>query len=73
MWVRVAGGIFGCLRCDKLWAVFLGVGISDGLSLCPSQCVMHLGVIFLFWVSKINLWGLFLCVGVASAGCFAVF
>lgn len=65
--------VFRCLRCDKLWAVFLGVGISDGLSLLPSQCVMHLGVIFLFWVSKINLWGLFLCVGVASAGCFAVF
>lgn len=55
MWVRVAGGIFGCLRCDKLWAVFFGVGISDGLSLCPSQCVMHLSVNLWFWVPIINL------------------
>lgn len=63
----------GVLRCNKLWVVFLGVGISDGLSLCPCRCVMHLGVISCFRVSKINLCGLFLCVGVASAGCFAVF
>lgn len=45
----------GVLRCNKLWVVFLGVGISDGLSLCPCRCVMHLGVISCFRVSKINL------------------
>lgn len=45
----------GVLRCNKLWVVFLGVGISDGLCLCPCQCVMHLGVISCFRVSKINL------------------
>lgn len=47
--------VFRCLRCNKLWVVFLGVGISDGLCLCPCRCVMHLGVISCFRVSKINL------------------
>ena len=55
-----ASGVFwfpflGVLRCNKLWVCFSGIGISDGLSLCPCQCVMHLGVISCFRVSKINL------------------
>lgn len=55
-----ASGVFwfpflGVLRCNKLWVCFSGIGISDGLSLCPCRCVMHLGVISCFRVSKINL------------------
>lgn len=45
----------GVLRCNKLWVCFLGIGISDGLSLLPCQCVMHLGVNSCWRVLKINL------------------
>lgn len=55
-----ASGVFwfpflGVLRCNKLWVCFSGIGISDGLSLCPCQCVMHLGVNSCWRVLKINL------------------
>ena len=34
---------------------FLGIPVGEGWCLFPSQCVMHLGVISCFRVSKINL------------------
>ena len=65
-WVCGCGGVFVCTCFLGVCGVvrggvcFWGIGISDGLCLLPCQCVMHLSVISCFWVSLINLWGLFL-------------
>lgn len=49
------GGGWGVCCVLSCWGVFLGIPVGEGWSLFPSQCVMHLGVISCFRVSKINL------------------